>query len=62
MNTIRFSKWLEQVEDKLKTEFDGTVIEEAYQKYIDGWTVDEFAFEICESLEANKDYALGRGH
>ena len=62
MNTIRFSKWLEQVEDKLKMDFDGTAIEEAYNRYLDGWTVDEFAFEVFESLEANKDYALGRGH
>lgn len=62
MNTIRFSQWLQQVEDKLKMEFDFEGIDQAYKYYGEGWSVDDFAFEVMDSLEVNTDYALGRGH
>jgi len=62
MNTIRFSKWLKQVEDFLEMEFDETAIDEAYRRYIDGWSVDDMVVDIAENFETETDYAARRGH
>jgi hypothetical protein len=51
MLTMRFSHWLALVEQKLGLELDMTTIDEALRCYGDGWTVDDFAFEVAEQME-----------
>lgn len=71
MLTMRFSTWLALVERKLDLELDITTLDEAIRCYGDGWSVDDFAFEVTEQIDrALKDrgdhmaamYADARGH
>lgn len=71
MLTMRFSTWLAMVEKKLNLELDITTLDEAIRCYGDGWTVDDFAFEVEEQMEQTRKergdhmaamYAESRGH
>ena len=51
MLSMKFSSWLVAVENKLKSDLGDDVIEDAYSKYLNGWTIDEYATEIDNQLE-----------
>lgn len=51
MLTMRFSRWLALVEKHLKPELSTTELDEAIRCYYDGWTADDFAFEITDQRE-----------
>jgi hypothetical protein len=48
---MKFSTWFAQVEQKLNYTLDNTLIEDALEKYLNNWTVDEYATEIDNFLE-----------
>ncbi len=51
MLTMRFSRWLALVEKHLKPELSRAELDEAIRCYGDGWTADDFAFEITDQRE-----------